>query len=143
MNRNLNSLSRNPKPRPTKSERERLDKLTTAFAEEAMEACGHRCANCGYEGPHLEVHHAVSQNTIKRTWQALPLEQLDELLWNPDNGLALCQEPAPQRCHARHELAVARIPRSKLRPENLAFAQAFGFEHVLERFYPEDERTAA
>ena len=107
--------------------------LALEWCQQVYEACGHRCAVCGYEGPHLEAHHVIEQGRLRRAYAE---EIHDELLWNPDNGLLLCAEPAPNRCHNRHTLAVKRIPRSCLRAANEDFAERIGMGWVLDRFYP-------
>ena len=109
--------------------------LQLDFAQETYEATDNRCAVCGYEGVFLQAHHVIEQKRIRKLGP--------EVLWDSRNGLAVCCEPAPNRCHERHTLAVKRIPREALRPENLAFAEEHGFEWAIDRFYPSAYREAA
>ena len=101
--------------------------LELAFAQETMEACEHRCAVCGYEGLYLQAHHVIEQKRIRKLGP--------EVLWDSRNGLALCFDPAPNRCHERHTLAVRRIPLRCLRSENFEFADEHGFAWAIDRFY--------
>lgn len=136
---------RDPAPRRTRTDRERFAKLTTAFVQEVYEACGHRCAVCHYDGPHLQVHHVIEAERLKREFsdEGDGGWKLDELLYDPSNGLLLCSEPAPNRCHDRHTLAIRRVPRSCLRPANESFAERVNLVWVLDRFYPGDSPAAS
>ena len=82
-----------------------------------------RCAVCGTTR-WLQAHHVISQQLLRRL-------HLEHELWNPDNGLALDEDH-----HRRHELAVERVPRDRLRPENLAFAERLDLMWWLEKRYP-------
>lgn len=94
------------------------------------QARGAKCANCGHtarDGPRLEVHHVVERQALRRLG-------LDE--WSLDWALVLCDEPAPNRCHTRHGLAFRRVPYERLRPENIAIAEACGLAWLLEKNHP-------
>ena len=100
-----------------------------------------RCESCGdVEGP-FDAHHVVPQRLLR------PLERRrglrpGALLWDPRIGLCLCSEPAPNRCHQRHELAVARVPRARLRPETIALAEDLEHGWFIDRHYPSEVTTA-
>lgn len=102
--------------------------LAVRFREAALE--NPVCANCGYSGVFLEAHHCISKSFLRR--EGFPAE----VLYDPRNSLALCCEPAPNRCHSRHELAVRRIPRSVLPAEAFDFAEDCGLIWRLDRDYP-------
>ena len=131
------ALRNKPPERTPTADRRRLERLTTAFVQEVYEACGNACAVCGYEGRYLQVHHVIEADRLKRHYSDVGDGgwSLDELLYDPSNGLLLCAEPAPNNCHGRHTLAVERIPRNCLRRENEAFAERVGMTWVLDRFY--------
>jgi hypothetical protein len=95
-----------------------------------------KCQNCGYEGVFVEAHHAIPKNLLRRLLLKKGAPVTLEVLWDPDNALLLCAEPAPNRCHGRHTLAFRRIRRAALRPENWAFARRHGLEWVLITEYP-------
>lgn len=44
--------------------------------------------------------------------------EIQRLLWDPRNGMAVCE-----RCHQKHELAVARIRLGQVPKEAFVFAQ--------------------
>ena len=101
--------------------------LELAFVQETYEACGHRCAVCGYVGLWLQAHHVVERKRLRNLGR--------EVEWDSRNGLALCFDPAPNRCHDRHHSAQARVPRECLRPVNFEFADEHGFGWAIDRFY--------
>lgn len=92
------------------------------------------CIVCG-DRQHIEGHHVVPQQVLRR-------EGLDHLLWDPANGVPVCDEPAPNRCHTRHELAVARIPKDRLPEAAVRFAAAIGQSHSIDRLYGAEEGDA-
>lgn len=82
---------------------------------------GERCIVCGrsereaYEqtGWGHEAHHGIPRATLKRLG-------LLELLWEPGNAVATCQEP----CHRRHTQRYRRICRRELPARVVAFASS-------------------
>jgi hypothetical protein len=115
--------------------------LRAAWAARAIAEAESTCANCGYQGPWVEVHHAIPKEILKRRLRSKGQVCPIEVLWHPDNALVVCDEPAPERCHTRHTLTFKRLPRRALRPENWRFARGLGAWAVelLERDYPHQE----
>ena len=66
------------------------------------------CRMCGHVKPDMDPHHVLPKQWLAKVEKTLKLER-GSLMWDPDNGIALCRE-----CHDRHELAHKRIPRWKL-----------------------------
>lgn len=99
------------------------------------------CARCGNKRGN-QAHHVLAQQHIKSHVQGLRLADnaaaaklLRRLLWDPDNGLSLCE-----RCHHRHEYTPGgRLPREMVPAAAWAFARRLGSWAVarLERDYPE------
>lgn len=73
---------------------------------------------------HREAHHVLAQRHLKR-------EGLSTLLWDSDNGMALCEYH-----HWRHEKAIQRVPRWILPAASIAFAERLGLGHHIDREYP-------
>lgn len=89
------------------------------------------CAMCGSTIA-VTGHHVIPLRMLKAAG-------VDRSLWyDPRNHLPLCDEPAPNRCHKRHELYVKRVPRQVVlakAPEALDFADEVGLLHVFDREY--------
>jgi hypothetical protein len=118
--------------------------LREARLQEAFRVAGLAqgcCQACGYRGPFVEVHHAISRSLLKRLLLKKGQPVTPEVLWDPDNALLLCEDPAPNRCHSRHTLAMRRVPRKALRPENWRFARHHDLEWVLITEYPLEPRA--
>lgn len=101
----------------------------------------------------LQAHHVVAQNVLKNEfphgaifaagrwtpldrWTAIdesdPVRTLQQLLWDPRNGVPVCTEP----CHRRHTDHVALIPAASLSAAALRFAAELGLQHRLgPRYY--------
>jgi hypothetical protein len=85
----------------------------------------YRESPCDQEGTFRNFgHHVLSQQALKR-------RHLHGLLFDRRNGIALCS-----RHHRRHEAAVERIPRDRLPPEALEFAERLGLGWWIEQRYP-------
>lgn len=113
--------------------------LREAFRYEVLLRGGFECAvttgRCA--GP-LQAHHVLPKEHIiklarSEKWTST---RLAASLWNPDNGLAVCE-----RHHDLHTRAIKRIPHSALADEALLFAIDLGLEHRIDRDYPTDERS--
>jgi 5-methylcytosine-specific restriction endonuclease McrA len=76
------------------------------------------CAGCGSRRG-LEAHHGLPKAAIEdfARSERLSQEERNRLLWDPRNGVALCQ-----RCHERHTTAFSRLSRAKLPKRVWAFA---------------------
>lgn len=105
------------------------------------------CAGCGYEGKHVEAHHTIPEQVLERILGRL---YTIEIQWDRRNALCLCDEPAPNRCHTRHHLAVKRVGRQGLRTAVWEFAAELDelvpgdpFTLYLETTYPALEEEAA
>lgn len=131
-------LERKRRLRPTELT-QREARLQEAFKRAAWEQGA--CQRCGYRGPFMDAHHAIPKALLKKLLLRKGEPATPEVLWDPDNALLLCTEPAPERCHNRHTLAFRRVRRAVLRPENWAFARRHGLEWVLLTEYPEEETT--
>lgn len=71
----------------------------------------------------LQAHHVVTQQQLRR-------HGLDELLWDPDNGAAVCE-----RHHRRHHSGREPIWRDYLPTRCLAFAERVGLVWLIDRYY--------
>ncbi len=67
-----------------------------------------------------QVHHVIPQTVLwsMRRRLGLTADELQVLLWDPDNGMAL-----NRRTHERHENGTEPIPRSALRDRHWGFAR--------------------
>lgn len=112
--------------------------LRDAFTETVLREAGWRCARAkdgGCAGP-LDPHHITPKDALKGHARARNAGQAATaaLLWNPDNGLALCR-----RHHANHESGHDRVPRELLPERAIAFAAGVNMTRLLERSYPTTE----
>lgn len=125
------ALSRNRRrERTTSTERE----LRAAFKWSTCNAGGWACVMdgrgpCG--GP-LEAHHVTTKEAIKRYARSKRLDRRSTvaLLWDPSNGLAICD-----RHHDRHTTAHQRIPLALVPAGALTFARTLGLDYLLDRTY--------
>lgn len=132
-----------PKPRAlTRADKAAVaeqHRLALAF-ERAVKA-PKRCACCGRVARHpridLDAHHVTPKETLKRLERERRLPP-GSLVWDPANGMPLCSDAREQRCHARHTLAVKRVPRSRVPAPALRFAEGLGLTHIIERHYPDN-----
>lgn len=136
----LDRSRRRPKPPISKAERS----LALIFWDEAMRQG--RCAVCGHSH-YLQAHHVVPMELLRRKLRHLAPERLIGIFWDPRNALALCADPAPNRCHDRHTLSFKRVPKRALRPCVYEFAREIDalaagegsepFSLYLDEAYPE------
>lgn len=114
-------------PRPPSSKRRPSDaEEREAFKRKVLALDGGRCLVHEYETDCegvLEAHHVVTQQYLRASGR-------HDLLWDPRNGMTVCN-----RAHSRHTAAVERIPLAKLPPRCYDFAMAHGFERILSRHY--------
>lgn len=75
------------------------------------------------EGP-LQAHHVVTQQQLRAAGR-------HDLLWTSRNGMTVCE-----LAHTRHTKAILRIPLDRVPDRAKAFAAEFGFEWILDRYYP-------
>lgn len=71
----------------------------------------------------VEAHHVTTQQQLRRAGR-------HDLLWDPRNGMAVCD-----RAHDRHHLGYQRIPLACVPTRCVEFAREHGFERVLDRYY--------
>jgi hypothetical protein len=91
------------------------------------------CVVCGRSNAHavketgfgIQAHHGVPQAVLRRLG-------LRHLLWDPDNAVAVCEEP----CHRRHTGRQQRILRAQLPRQVEHFAARHGLLDELAREYP-------
>lgn len=74
----------------------------------------------------LQSHHVVGQQQLRSAGR-------HDLLWDPRNGMTVCEG-----AHERHTKALERIPFAKLPARCVRFAAEHGFERILSRYYPSD-----
>jgi hypothetical protein len=143
----------------------RRTSISTSEAElmHAFHQAGHqqgRCQECGYAGVFVEVHHVLEQQLLRNrfprgamrvgldtVWapigkiepdpddESIEIRTQAEIVWDPRGALLLCKEPAPNRCHPRHTLAVKAVSQRALRSENWEFARELGLAWQLEANY--------
>lgn len=113
--------------------------LRLAFTTTVRAVAGGACLMAG-RGPacsgSLDAHHVTPKRALHRYARTLELdrESTASLLWDPNNGVAVCR-----RHHAEHETARRRIPRDLLPDRALAFARALELDYLIERTYPTTE----
>lgn len=93
--------------------------------------CSSPCVVCG-STVDLKAHHVLPKREIKAYASANGLDaaQLRSLLWDPRNGLSLCE-----RDHMRHERALVRVPLALIPAKAWQFARELGRDWLLERTY--------
>lgn len=120
----------------------RGDERHRAAAFERAVKAPKRCGACGHVATHprmeLDAHHVIPKSLLKRVERERGLAP-GVLVWDPANGMPLCSERTPNRCHDRHTLAVARVPRDRVPAAALRFAARLGMMHIIERHYPVTE----
>lgn len=79
--------------------------------------------NCEFP---LQAHHVVTQQQLRKAGR-------HDLLWDPANGMTICEG-----AHAKHTKASRRIPLSRVPARARRFAAEHGFAHVLARYYAAD-----
>lgn len=90
------------------------------------------CVMCAARPVH--GHHIVTQQEIRKA-AARTGGDVDELLWDQRNRLALCAD-----CHASHHARSHPIPFNVLlthAPASLEFASELGLDWWIERTYPD------
>ena len=71
----------------------------------------------------VQAHHVITQ-------QQLRSEDLEDLLWDPANGAAVCE-----RHHRRHHNRRESIFRDRLPARCVKFAVEFDLDQYLDRYY--------
>lgn len=119
-------MSGTPDPRPLSTGKRPSDPAERLEFKIAVLALDGRClahadaSDCG--GP-LQAHHVLSQQQLRKHGHA-------DRLWDPANGMAVCE-----RSHSRHSLAVERLPIAVVPERCIRFAAELDLGHLLERFY--------
>jgi 5-methylcytosine-specific restriction endonuclease McrA len=111
------------------AEKEAQGPLARAWWEAV--AKGKSCAVCG-RPDRVQGHHVVARQVLRRMAKRYGYDLL-RLLWDPRNGVAVCE-----RCHDAHTTARRRIPRWAIPASAFAFAAEYGLSYVLEREYPDE-----
>lgn len=79
----------------------------------------------------VEAHHVITRQQLRK-------RGLADLTWDTRNGMGLCT-----RAHTRHTGALERVPRRLVPAHAEQFAREHALTHLLDRYYPNEERTAA
>lgn len=92
----------------------------------------------------LDPHHVIPARAIRRYlrsyfsgmsgWQMTHDEKEGlrvRLLFNPENGVALCRD-----CHEAHECGAERVPRALVPGSAVRFAAQLGLGYLIDRLYP-------
>jgi hypothetical protein len=72
----------------------------------------------------FHAHHVVTQAQLRAA-------ALFDQLWDANNGACVCET-----VHRRHHRGSERIRRDRLPARCIAFAREYGFDAVLDRYYP-------
>lgn len=116
-----------PHPKPTSSrkqpsdaeERERFK--ISVLTLDGGECQAHRFAtDC--EGD-LEAHHVITQQELRHAGR-------HDLLWDPRNGMTVCE-----LAHRRHTRGIQRIEAALVPARCRRFAADHGFDRLIDRFY--------
>lgn len=107
--------------------RKRKNPRANGWTKRVFFLYGQKCY-CGKRA--TQAHHVVPRQRIMADVR-LTQEEREALEYDARNGLPICDG-----CHAAHELAAGhkesrRIPHGALRPQNLAWALAWGFAYVV------------
>jgi hypothetical protein len=119
-------MAGSPDPRPTSTAKQPSDPVARLEFKVAVLALDGRCLahadqrDCS--GP-LQAHHVLSQQQLRK--RGFP-----ERLWDPANGMTVCEG-----AHSRHTLAVERLTIAAVPARCIRFARELDLEHLLERFY--------
>jgi ribosomal protein S14 len=87
------------------------------------------CAVCG-RPDRVQGHHVLSQQVLRRHARRFGYDAL-ALLWDPRNGIPVCE-----RDHSAHTGAMKRIPLAVIPAPALDFADEIGLRWQVERDYP-------
>lgn len=113
--------------------RERFHRVTITRAPRDED--GTPCCPIADDGEHdgeLQAHHVIDQQKLRHYALGADLtdDEADELLWDPDNSLAICR-----RHHDRHTRAIRRLPLAALELRHLTFAARIDLGYVIENRY--------
>ena len=87
------------------------------------------CAVCG-RPDRVQGHHVLSQQVLRRHARRFGYDVL-VLLWDPRNGIPVCEPD-----HAAHTSAKRRIPLDVIPASAFEFADEIGLRWQVERDYP-------
>ena len=124
----------------TPEQRSRFHDVTIARAPRDED--GAPCCPIADDGEHdgdLQAHHVIDQQKLRNYALGADLtdDEADTLLWDPENGLAVCR-----RHHDRHTLAICRLPLAVLEVRHLAFAARIGLGYFIDTRYRKGEPDA-
>jgi hypothetical protein len=116
-----------PDPRPASSRKQPSDaEERESFKRRVLALDGYECqahrfpTDC--EGD-LEAHHVITQQQLRHAAR-------HDLLWDPRNGMTVCE-----LAHRRHTRAIQRISIGRLPARCIEFAAAHRFERLISRYY--------
>jgi hypothetical protein len=119
-------MAGSPDPRPVSTSKRPSDPAARLEFKVAVLALDGRCLahadadDC--EGP-LQAHHVLSQQQLRKRGFA-------SRLWDPANGMTVCEG-----AHSRHTLAGERLALAIVPARCIRFAGELDLEYLLERFY--------
>lgn len=115
---------------PPRRREERRLPGARGWTQRVLALYGRQCIVCGDRAVH--GHHVIARQTIL-TARHLSAEERVLLAYDARQGVPICE-----RCHSRHELAVARIPFERLPPGVVAWVIEHGFRSRImdRRVYP-------
>lgn len=89
-------------------------------------------ADDGEHGGDLQAHHVTTQEAIRRWCRDRHVDNgtRADLLWDPANGMCVCE-----RHHNRHTLAIRRLPVYAIPATAYTFANALGLGQLIDRYY--------
>jgi hypothetical protein len=107
-------------PDPAVDRTIRLDFKVAVLATDGRCLAHDREADC--EGD-FHAHHVITQAQLRRAGRA-------DLLWDPRNGMTVCE-----LAHRRHHRGLQRIRLDRVPERAIRFATENGFRDILERYY--------
>lgn len=123
---------------PLRRRAEKTRPGANGFTQRVFVLYGRHCLACPGKrrARAVHAHHVIPKRTIEARGDDFARDHA----YDAKNGLPVCF-----RCHEKHENAVVRIPRARLRPEHFEWALEHGFGWFIDdaRVYPPGAEAAA